>query len=57
MQVDWRAESQTCSAGPLCLDLDAKDAVRVRWGWYLGLVWGLGRSSKKCNSIGVKRVN
>ena len=46
---------KTCSAGPLCLDLDAKDAVRVRWGWYLGLVWATGPQFEKCNSVIVKK--
>ena len=38
MQEELRAESQTCrrvGCVPLCLDLDAKDPVRVRW---MGLV-------------------
>ena len=47
---------KTCSAGPLCLDLDAKDAVRVRWGWYLGLVWELGRNSKNATRLELKRM-
>ena len=46
MQVDSRAESQTCSAGPLCLDLDAKPKMPCEsgGGGTSGLVWGLGRN-------------
>ena len=57
MQVDWGAESQTCRAGPLCLDLDAKPKMPCESGGGGTSVWcgDWAAIRKKCNSIRFRR--